>query len=53
MSDMLTRRMRTFSASPIIMLKRFVLLIWICLACQAAKHLAAAGTSATYSLTFG
>lgn len=52
-SDMLTRRMRTFSASPIIILKQFVLLIWICPACQAAKHLAAAGTSATYSPTFG
>ncbi len=43
MSDMLTRRMLTFSAFPFIILKRFVLLIWISPACQAAKHLAAAG----------
>lgn len=42
MSDMLTRRMRTFSASPFL-LKRFVLLNGICPACQAAKHVVAAG----------
>lgn len=43
MSDMLTRRMLTFSAFPFIILKRFVLLIWICPTCQAAKHLAETG----------
>lgn len=42
MSDMLTRRMlNLFCVSSL--LKQFVLLIWICPACQAAKRLAAAG----------